>query len=50
MLRALKAIGRTTLLALQTLFGVLSSLGSGGATPPGTSPATDTKKRDEYRP
>lgn len=50
MLRALKAVGRVTLLALQTLSGVLSSLGSGGATPPGTLPATDNKKRDEYRP
>lgn len=50
MLRSLKAIGRVTLRALQTLSGVVSSLGSGGATPPGTIPTASSKKPDEYRP
>ena len=50
MLRFFKALGRVTLLTLQTLAGVASSLGSGGATPPGSMPTTAPKKRDEYRP
>jgi len=50
MTRVLRAGGRVVVLSLQVLAGVLSSLGSHGATGPGPMPTATTKRPDEYRP
>jgi hypothetical protein len=50
MRRVLSGIGSVTLRVLQVMAGVVSSLGSGGATPPTQMPGSTPRKPDEYRP
>ena len=50
MLHMLTAVGRTVLLVLRVVAGVLSSIGSGGAVSPTQMPTAAPTKPDEYRP